>query len=106
MPDPETIAVRPRRAARKGAAAAPPPADLSPADAPLFEALRAWRKEAAAGKPAFTIAHDSTLRAIATARPADEERLEAIRGIGPSFIAKYATAVLAIVAGHGETIAA
>ncbi len=103
MPDPETISVRPRRAARKGGAAAPAPADLSPADAPLFEALRAWRKEAAAGKPAFTVAHDSTLRAIAATRPTDAERLGAIRGIGPSFISKYADAVLATVAAHPAT---
>jgi RecQ family ATP-dependent DNA helicase len=96
LPDPETIAIRPKRT-RKSAA---PEVEMSPADEPLFEALRAWRKEAAAGKPAFTIAHDSTLRAIAATRPIDADRLEAIRGIGPSFIAKHAPQVLEIVAGN------
>jgi len=101
LPDPETIQIRPKRSSSK--AAAPAPEDLSPTDEPLFQALRAWRKETADGKPAFTIAHDSTLRAIAAARPSTPERLLALRGIGPSFISKYANEVLQIVAGHGDS---
>jgi ATP-dependent DNA helicase RecQ len=99
LPDPATIAIRPRPRPRQSKASAPEVA-MSAADEPLFEALRAWRKEAAAGKPAFTIAHDSTLRAIAALRPADPDRLESIRGVGPSFIAKYAPAVLETIAAH------
>jgi RecQ family ATP-dependent DNA helicase len=95
LPDPETVAVRPSRRAK--AAAAPPP-ELSEADAPLFEQLKAWRLRAADGKPAFTVAHNSTLSAIAATRPGNEQSLGAIRGIGPSFIAKHASEVLAIVA--------
>ena len=94
LPDPETIAVRP---ARRAKAPAVPPPELSAADGPLFEELKAWRLRAADGKPAFTVAHNSTLAAIATTRPTDEASLAAIRGIGPSFIAKYAPDVLAIV---------
>ena len=56
--------------------------------------------EAAAGKPAFTIAHDSTLQAIAAARPADQSRLGAIRGVGPAFISKHAAEVLSVIAAH------
>jgi RecQ family ATP-dependent DNA helicase len=93
LPDPETIPIRPKRSNAKAVA----PAELSPADEPLFQSLRAWRKEAADGKPAFTIAHDSTLRAIATARPSTPERLLEIRGIGPSFIAKHAADVLDVL---------
>jgi RecQ family ATP-dependent DNA helicase len=95
LPDPETVAVRPSRRAK---AAAAPPLELSEADAPLFEQLKAWRLKAADGKPAFTVAHNSTLSAIAATRPGDEQSLGAIRGIGPSFIAKHAPEVLAIVA--------
>ncbi len=40
LPDPDTIAVR--KSASTAAKAAPAP-DLSPADAPLFEALKTWR---------------------------------------------------------------
>jgi ATP-dependent DNA helicase RecQ len=94
LPDPETIAVR--RPARDKKEAAPPP-ELSAADATLFEQLKEWRLHAADGKPAFTVAHNSTLQAIAATRPADEGALLAIRGIGPSFVAKHAPDVLAII---------
>jgi RecQ family ATP-dependent DNA helicase len=97
LPDPETIAVRPTRSAKKPAAA---PIDLSEADAQLFEQLKAWRLRAAADKPAFTVAHNSTLEAIAATRPTSEDALLAIRGIGPSFVAKFAPEVLEIVASH------
>ncbi len=96
LPDPETIATKPRRS--KPGASAPP--ELSAADAPLFEALKAWRLEAAAGKPAYTVAHNKTLGAIAVERPADAAGLEAISGIGKGFISKYAPEVLTIVASH------
>jgi RecQ family ATP-dependent DNA helicase len=97
LPDPESIVVRPTRGAKKPAA---PPVDLSPADAPLFEQLKAWRLRAADGKPAFTVAHNSTLAAIAATRPASEGALLAIRGIGPSFVTKHAAEVLEIVASE------
>jgi RecQ family ATP-dependent DNA helicase len=97
LPDPETIAVR---APRRATAAAAPPPELSDADGPLFEELKAWRLRAADGKPAFTIAHNTTLAAIAATRPSDETGLVAIRGIGPSFISKYAPEVLALIAAH------
>jgi ATP-dependent DNA helicase RecQ len=103
LPDPETIAVRkPPRASRS---AAPPP-DLSPTDAPLFEALKAWRLRAAAGKPAYTVANNRTLTAIAAIRPADAAGLIEISGVGPSFVSKYAPEVLAIVAEHPGAMAA
>ncbi|MEX2447605.1 MAG: RecQ family ATP-dependent DNA helicase [Solirubrobacterales bacterium] len=95
LPDPETIAVRrPPRAAKPAA----PPAELSSEDVELFDELKAWRLRAAEGKPAFTVAHNSTLEAIASTRPGGEEALLAIRGIGPSFVSKHAPEVLAIVA--------
>jgi RecQ family ATP-dependent DNA helicase len=96
LPDPETIAVR-RRA---GSGSSAPPPDLSPADAPLFEALKEWRLRAAAGKPAYTVANNRTLSAIAARRPADPAALSEIAGVGPGFMGKYADEVLAIVAGR------
>jgi len=95
LPDPETIVVR--RPSRAKAPAAPPP-ELGEGDEALFEELKEWRLRAADGKPAFTVAHNSTLTAIAAARPADEASLGAIRGVGPSFIEKHAPEVLRIVA--------
>jgi RecQ family ATP-dependent DNA helicase len=96
LPDPETIAVR--RPSRAGSSAPAP--ELGAADAPLFEQLKEWRLRAAAGKPAFTVASNRTLTAIATARPRDERELLAISGVGPAFIEKFAAEVLAIVAGQ------
>ena len=103
LPDPETIV--PRRSQRAAAKATPAP-DLSPADAPLFEALKTWRLTAAEGKPAYTVASNKTLSAIAAVRPQDADALIAISGVGPAFIAKYAPEVLALVAEHGQPLAA
>jgi RecQ family ATP-dependent DNA helicase len=96
LPDPETIAVR--RPAR--ASSSTPAPELGAADAPLFEQLKAWRLRAALGKPAYTVANNRTLTAIATVRPRDERELLAISGVGPAFIEKFAAEVLAIVAGQ------
>ncbi len=97
LPDPETIAVRRRAGASRPAAPAP---ELAAADAPLFEELKTWRLRAAAGKPAYTVANNRTLSAIAASRPRDEGELLAISGVGPAFIEKFAPEVLAIVAGQ------
>ncbi len=102
LPDPDTIAVR--KNAKTKAAPAPAP-DLSPADTPLFEALKAWRLTTAAGKPAFTVAANKTLAAITAARPGDDDALLAISGVGPAFIEKYAPEVLALVAEHATPAA-
>jgi ATP-dependent DNA helicase RecQ len=82
----------------------PPPAeiDLDDSDQDLFERLRAWRLETARAieKPPFVIFHDSTLKAIAAARPGDPQALLAIKGVGPRKLEQYGPAVLAIVAGR------
>jgi len=103
LPDPETIAIR---RPKSGSGSAAPAPDLSPADAPLFEALKAWRLNAAAGKPAYTVANNRTLSAIAAIRPADRAGLIEISGVGPSFISKYAEEVLTILAEHPAALAA
>jgi superfamily II DNA helicase RecQ len=74
---------------------APPTA----ADSPLFERLRAWRqrKAADAGVPAFVVFSDRTLRALATARPSDEDQLAAVPGIGPAKLERYGRDVLAVI---------
>lgn len=104
LPDPETVTINSSRRSTK-AVAAPAP-ELGPADASLFEALKAWRLRAAEGKPAYTVAHNKTLTAIAAVRPTDADSLIAISGIGPSFVEKHAPEVLAIVAEHSQPLAA
>ncbi|GAB3574928.1 DNA helicase RecQ [Leifsonia lichenia] len=87
---------RPARAARSAAAAA----DLEPADHPLFEALRAWRAEAARsqGVPAYIVFGDATLRAVAAAKPATLGDLDGITGIGAKKREAYGEALLEVVA--------
>jgi RecQ family ATP-dependent DNA helicase len=106
LPDPETIVIRRPSGASSGGSGAAAAPDLSPADAPLFEALKAWRLQAAAGKPAYTVANNRTLQTIAAVRPADPEQLQAISGVGPAFIAKFADEVLALIAEHPASLAA
>lgn len=57
---------------------------LSGADTPLFEALRALRRELAAeaGLPPYVIFHDSTLRAMASDRPQSLDAMGRISGVG------------------------
>jgi ATP-dependent DNA helicase RecQ len=96
LPDPAGLEVRPPpRRSPKGAAA---PAELSPEGAALYEELKAWRLRAAGGKPAYTVANNRTLEAIAAARPAGVDALAEIHGVGPAFISRHAEAVLALVA--------
>ncbi len=97
LPDPESIEIQHLgRATRKSAT---PPPDLAPADEPLYEALRKWRLDAADGKPAFHVASNRTLTAIASVKPLDEDSLLAVSGVGPSFMEKYGPEVLGIVSG-------
>ncbi|HYQ81569.1 MAG TPA: HRDC domain-containing protein, partial [Anaeromyxobacteraceae bacterium] len=93
----------PPRAGRHPSPAAD--AAVEAADPELFERLRALRRRLAdaRGVPAFLVFHDSTLRAIAAARPAGEEALRAVPGIGPRKLADYGAEVLAVVRGRPGT---
>ena len=76
------------------------PAAAGPADEGLFERLRAWRLERARADevPAFVVLHDATLRELATAKPASERDLAAVKGFGPTKLERYADDVLAVIA--------
>jgi len=101
LPDPQTIAIR-RTRSRSGSEA--PPAELSAADEELLDALKAWRLRAAAGKPAYTVAHNRTLEAIAASRPEGPDALARIHGIGPAFVSRHAADVLDLVAAHDRPV--
>ena len=75
------------------------------ADAPLFEALRAWRRERAAEQhvPPYVIFHDITLSAIARERPASREALAKVSGVGKSKLERYGSDVLKVVQAHSGT---
>jgi DNA helicase-2/ATP-dependent DNA helicase PcrA len=69
------------------------------ADAGLLGALKAWRRQRSSedGVPAYVVATDATLAAIAERRPRSERELLAMPGIGPARVAKYGDEILAIV---------
>ncbi|HET6548130.1 MAG TPA: RecQ family ATP-dependent DNA helicase, partial [Solirubrobacter sp.] len=69
----------------------------APDDDPELAPLKAWRRERADGKPAYTVATDATLREIVDRRPRTQQELLEIKGIGPSFVAKHADSLLALL---------
>jgi ATP-dependent DNA helicase RecQ len=84
---------RPRRG-RKGA-------EANPVGDPLFEALRACRRDLAleAGVPPYVIFHDSTLREMAQQRPQTDADLAHISGVGTRKREAYGRAFLEVIAG-------
>jgi DNA helicase-2/ATP-dependent DNA helicase PcrA len=72
------------------------------ADPEVLVALKAWRSAAAraAGVPAFVIFHDTTLAAIAEARPGDPASLLQLPGLGPVKAQRYGDDLLRVVAEH------
>jgi DNA helicase-2/ATP-dependent DNA helicase PcrA len=62
-------------------------------ETPLFAALREWR-----ARPAYVVAHDQTLSAIADLRPSTMPALRRIHGMGPSKLDRYGADILALVA--------
>jgi len=76
--------------------------EANPVGDPLFEALRALRRDLAqeAGVPPYVIFHDSTLRAIAESRPASKAQLGALPGVGARKLDAYGEQFLRVVESH------
>jgi DNA helicase-2/ATP-dependent DNA helicase PcrA len=72
---------------------------LSAADDPLLARLIDWRRERARsdGVPAYVVADNKTLAAIAAQRPASEGELLGVPGIGPHKAEAYGPDILRIV---------
>jgi superfamily II DNA helicase RecQ len=68
----------------------------------VFERLRTWRAQRAAGKPAYTVFSDETLRLIAAALPSSDVELRRIKGIGPTKLELYGDDVLALTSDLRE----
>ncbi|PAP77772.1 RecQ family ATP-dependent DNA helicase [Rubrivirga marina] len=77
-----------------------PSGELDADDEVLFESLRAWRAELARenGVPPYVVFNDKTLRAIAQSRPASEDEMLAVSGVGPAKWERYGADVLGLVA--------
>jgi ATP-dependent DNA helicase RecQ len=83
---------------RRGAEGAVP----NPVGDPLFEALRALRRELAleAGVPPYVIFHDSVLRDMATAQPSSLAALGEVGGVGARKLEAYGDRFLAVIREH------
>ena len=73
--------------------------EANPVGNPLFEALRAKRREIAAetGLPPYVIFHDSTLRDMALARPASLSALGQVPGVGAKKLEAYGDDFLRVI---------
>jgi ATP-dependent DNA helicase RecQ len=76
---------------------------INPVGDPLFEALRALRRELAAEAqvPPYVIFHDATLREMAATRPATPSELGEIPGVGARKLEAYGEAFLTAIRRAG-----
>jgi ATP-dependent DNA helicase RecQ len=74
----------------------PPPTEE---ESDLFERLRAWRRATAnrLGLPPYVIFHDRTLWALAKAKPANEQELLQVKGMGRVQYEKYGEELLELI---------
>jgi ATP-dependent DNA helicase RecQ len=93
-------APRARRATESRAAAAQA---VPERDRALFEALRQKRMEIARAQnlPPYVIFHDSTLVALAAARPRSRAEMGDVAGVGETKLDRYGPAFLSVIAGQG-----
>jgi ATP-dependent DNA helicase UvrD/PcrA len=74
--------------------------DSQPSARPeVFDALRAWRLERSRKDvvPAFVVASDRTLLALASAMPTNEAQLLDVQGIGPTKVELYGDEILTVI---------
>ena len=77
-------------------------------DEELFERLRTLRKQLADEQrvPAYVVFSDATLAEMAARKPATEEALLEVSGVGQSKLQRYGEAFLAVIAGSDEGLLA
>ena len=97
---PRQASVGERRVTDLGDAFAAPATRSRDDESPLFAALRSWRSKRARADevPAYVVAHDATLAAIADARPGSLAALRRVKGMGPAKLERYGTEILEVVA--------
>ncbi|MEI6874906.1 MAG: RecQ family ATP-dependent DNA helicase [Spirochaetota bacterium] len=69
----------------------------------IFEALRRWRKSVAdeAGVPPYVVFPDRTLREVSLAKPANQEALQGIFGVGARKLERYGERLLSALRAAG-----
>jgi len=77
---------------------------LEGADLELFQALRAVRMDISKdlGVPPYVVFPDTTLVALATERPSDEDEMLDISGVGPSKLERFGDAFLEVINAHSR----
>jgi ATP-dependent DNA helicase RecQ len=92
------LVLPPRRERRSRRGQAEPDGD------PLFEALRACRRDLAkqSGVPPYVIFHDSTLREMAELKPTSLGALGRVSGVGEAKLERYGAAFVAVVRGFAQ----
>ncbi|MBV9884374.1 MAG: DNA helicase RecQ [Sphingomonadaceae bacterium] len=92
------IVLPPKRGRRAKRAARDYPHD------PLFEALRARRRDLAAaeGVPPYLIFHDSTLREMAELKPTSLHALSRVSGVGAAKLERYGGAFVEVIGGWAD----
>jgi DNA helicase-2/ATP-dependent DNA helicase PcrA len=88
-----------RRVVTLPPAGRPVASPLGTGDQPLLEALQLWRRDRARADavPAYVVAHDATLLAIAENRPETLAALRRVKGMGPAKLESYGEEILAVI---------
>jgi ATP-dependent DNA helicase RecQ len=69
---------------------------MDPADSPLLQHLKDWRRDQARhqGVPPYVVFHDRTLVEVVARRPRDLEELGQISGVGQAKLERYGPGLL------------
>ena len=100
---PLDLVIPPKRAGgKRGSRGAGSSQELNPVGDPLFDALRALRRDLAKENqvPPYVIFHDSVLRDMAGLRPQTRALLGELPGIGAKKLEAYGDAFLEVIRQH------
>jgi len=98
----QTVSLRkdslPERSTSRRSGERPAPAQVDEADQPLWQALRACRKQLADehGIPPFMVFHDKTLAEMLARRPSTLSEMSEVSGVGDAKLERYGAAFLAV----------
>ena len=81
-----------------------PAVEIRPADASLWEALRALRRRLseAAGVPAYVVFNDSTLADMIASRPRSPGEMAQVSGVGAAKLERYGEEFLDVIREHAD----